>query len=314
MRVVVLLSTWQGERFIEEQLRSILGSLPADGRIIVRDDGSTDGVVARIESLGESRVTVLRGENIGFARSFFTLLHAAPDDADLVMFSDQDDVWLPDKIGRAMAALAPLRDEPALYCSRLRLVDEHLHPLGLSPAWPRPPSFRNALVENIAFGCTCALNRAGLLLARRNGDERLLQFHDWWLYLVISAFGRVVADPEPTILYRQHTANSVGARLGWRRYTHAIRFLGRKNWVHAMFAQIDNFRRVHGDRLEPEDRRLLDRYFDPRRPSAVARLLLMPVRFRQRLPDEVLLRLLLLANLLSGRRLLPDAASESPRT
>src|SRR5262249_55124771 len=160
---------------------------------------------------------------------------------------------------------------------------------------------RNALAENIAFGCTCALNRAGLMLARRNGDESLLQFHDWWLYLVISAFGRVVADPEPTILYRQHTTNSVGARPGWLRHLAAMRLLGKKNWVHVMFGQIENFRRVHGDRLAPEDRRLFDRYFDPRRPAAVARLLLLPVRFRQRLPDEALLRLLLLANLLSGR-------------
>lgn len=310
MKVVVLLSTWQGERYIEEQLRSILGPLPANGRIIVRDDGSTDGGVARIEAIGDPRITVLRGENVGFARSFLTLLHAAPDDADLVMFSDQDDVWLPDKIPRAMAALAPLGEQPALYCSRLQLVDANLRPIGLSPDFPRGPSFRNALAENIAFGCTCALNRTGLVLARQTGDERLLQFHDWWLYLVISAFGRVVADPEPTILYRQHTANSVGARQGWRRYAHVMRLLGKKNWAHAMFAQIDNFRRVHGARLAPDQRRLLERYFDPRRPAAIARLLLAPARFRQRLPDEALLRVLLLANLLTGRGLLPVAPSQ----
>jgi glycosyltransferase involved in cell wall biosynthesis len=309
MKVVVLMSTWQGERFVEEQLRSILDQLPAGGEIIVRDDGSTDGVVARIESLADSRVTVVRGRNLGFARSFFALLDAAPADADVVMLSDQDDVWLPDKIARAMARLAPLQDRPALYCSRLRLVDEELQPLGLSPAWHRPPSFRNALVENIAFGCTSAVNRAGLQLARQTGDLGLVHFHDWWLYLVISAFGVVVADPEPTILYRQHTSNAVGATGGWQRYLRGMRFLGKRNWVHAMFGQIENFRGVHAGRLGAEDRHLLDRYFDPRRPAAVARLLLAPTRFRQRLIDEALLRLLLAANLVSGKGLLPARAT-----
>jgi glycosyltransferase involved in cell wall biosynthesis len=306
MKVVVLMSTWEGERFIEEQLRSILGQLPVGGRVIVRDDGSTDGVVARIEAFNDSRVEVIRGKNLGFARSFFALLDAAPDDADVVMFSDQDDVWLPGKISRAMTRLAPLQGRPALYCSRLRLVDEELRPIGLSPAWHRPPAFRNALVENIAFGCTCAINRGGLQLARQKGDLGLVYFHDWWLYLVISAFGEVLADPEPTILYRQHATNSVGASGGWRRYLAAWRSFSKRNWVHAMFCQIENFRAVYADRLAPEDRRLFD-YFDARRPAAVARLLIMPARLRQRSIDDVLLRLLLLVNLISGRGLLPSS-------
>lgn len=310
MKVVVLMSTWQGERFVEEQLRSILDQLPAEGQIIVRDDGSTDGVVARIEALADARVTVVRGTNLGFARSYLSLLDAVPDDADVIMLSDQDDVWLPGKIARAVSSLAPMGDRPALYCSRLQLVNEALRPLGLSPAWPRPPSFRNALTENIAVGCTCAVNRAGLLLARRTGDVRLVRFHDWWLYLVLSAFGEVIADPEPTILYRQHAGNAVGARSGWSRYVAGARLLGERNWVHAMFGQIENFRRVHADSLAPEDRQILDRYFDARRPAAVARLLLIPRRFRQKFSDEFLLRLLLLANLLLGRGLLPRAASE----
>jgi glycosyltransferase involved in cell wall biosynthesis len=307
MKVVVLMSTWQGERFVEEQLRSILDQLPPDGQVIVRDDGSTDGGVARIESLRDARVTVERGSNLGFARSFFALLDAAPDDADVVMLSDQDDLWLPGKIARAVERLAPLEGRPALYCSRLQLVDETLRPLALSPAWSRPPVFSNALVENIAVGCTCAVNRAGLALARQKGDPGLLYFHDWWLYLVISAFGVVIADPTPTILYRQHATNAVGATQGWRRYLGGVRLLGKRNWVHAMFAQIENFRRLHADRLPPEDRRLLDRYFDSRRPAAVARLLLAPRRFRQKLADDVLLRLLILASLVSGRGLLPAA-------
>jgi glycosyltransferase involved in cell wall biosynthesis len=306
MKVVVLMSTWQGERFVEAQLRSILQQLPSGGQIIVRDDGSTDRSVARMKSLQDSRVTLIRGENLGFARSFLELLQMVPADADVVMFSDQDDVWLPGKISRAAERLAPHQDRPALYCSRLQLVDVELRPIGLSPEWKRQPSFPNALVENIAVGCTCAINQAGLRLARNTGDTRSIYFHDWWLYLVISAFGTVIADPEPTILYRQHSANAVGARRGWRRYLGALRLLGKRNWVHAMFSQIENFRRVYADRLPPEQMELLGRYFDASSPGAIARLLLVPRRFRQTCSGDIQLRLLLLASLLSGRGLLPN--------
>ncbi len=304
MNVVVLMSTWQGERLVEEQLRSILDQLPAGGRVIVRDDGSTDETVARIQELGDSRIAVIRGQNVGFVRSFFKLLDTAPDDADLIMLSDQDDVWLPNKIERAAAHLVPLQDKPALYCSRLRLVDEQLLPLGLSPAWDRPPSFRNALTENIVTGCTCAINRAALPLARQYGDPDRIYFHDWWLYLVIAAFGQVIVDREPTILYRQHGANAIGMGSGMGRYIAILRFLRKKNWVHIMYEQIENFRAVHAARLDAVDRRLLDSYFDCRRPITAMRLLITPARFRQSFVGDVLLRLLLLGSWITGRGLI----------
>ena len=295
------MSTYQGGRFVEEQLRSILDQLPADGRVTVRDDGSTDDTVTRIDSVADTRVTVIRGQNIGYVRSFFALLAGAPDDADLFMLSDQDDVWLPNKVAQAAAHLAPLQDRPALYCSRLRLVDEDLRPLGLSPAWPRPPSFRNALTENIVTGCTCAFNRAALPLVRQYGDPSLIYFHDWWLYLVVSAFGHVIVDPEPTILYRQHAANAIGMGSGLRRWLAILRFLRKKNWIHIMYRQIENFRIVHATRLSSADRLLFDSYFEPCWPALV-RLVLAPVRFRQSLLGEMLFRLLLLANWVTHRQ------------
>jgi len=301
MNVVVLMSTWQGERLVQEQLRSILDQLPVGGRVIVRDDGSTDRTVARIQELKDSRIAVIRGPNVGFVRSFFKLLDIAPDDADVIMLSDQDDVWLPNKIERAATHLAPMRDTPALYCSRLRLVDERLLPLGLSPKWERPPSFRNALTENIVTGCTCAINRAALPLARQYGDPGRIYFHDWWLYLVIAAFGQVIVDREPTILYRQHGTNAIGMGSGAGRYLAILRFLRKKNWIHIMYEQIENFRAVHGAQLRADHRRLLDSYFDCQRPLTAMRLLITPVRFRQSLMGDVLLRLLLLGSWITGR-------------
>jgi hypothetical protein len=267
----------------------------------VRDDGSRDAtpdVVARID---DPRVTLLRGENQGFVRSFLGLIASAPADAEMVMLSDQDDVWLPEKIERAWRVIGASGSVPTLYCSRLQLVDPALRPLGLSPRWPRPPSFANALTENVVTGCTAALNPAALGLLRDNGDPAKIFFHDWWLYLVVAAFGRVVFDPHPTMLYRQHGTNIIGMGDGVARYLNVLRFLRRHDWVHIMFNQIENFRAVHGTRLEPAQRETLVSDFDRRNRRALARLVLAWRVRRQTLISELLFRALVAVGLLTGR-------------
>lgn len=305
MRVVVLMSTYNGERYVREQVESILAQLPSDGRLLVRDDGSRDGTVAVINSIPDQRISVIHGENVGFVRSFLTLLAQAPADAEMVMLSDQDDVWLRGKIDRAWAVIRGGGQEPLLYCTRLRLVDPDLKPIGLSPLWPRTPSFQNALTENIVTGCTAALNPAAVRLVRECGDTRRIYFHDWWLYLVVSAFGRVVFDPEPSILYRQHGGNAIGMGAGWMRYWTIIRFLRKRNWVHILFNQIENLREVHGEQLPVRYRALLEESFDPRSWHSVLRLLVVPRRLRQTLLSDVLFRGILALELVTGRGLLP---------
>jgi glycosyltransferase involved in cell wall biosynthesis len=304
MRVAVVMSTYQGERYVEEQIASILPQLPPDGWLLVRDDGSRDATAARVEAIADPRIRLVRGENIGFARSFFALLASVPPEAGLVLLADQDDVWLPDKVERARRALAG-REGPALCFSRLWLVDEALQRIGVTPAWPRGPSFENALAENIVTGCTIALNPAALRLVLQRGDERRIHFHDWWIYLVVSAFGTVVADEEPTVNYRQHGGNTVGGGSGWQRYLVPIQFMRRHSWVHVMYNQIENFRAAHGANLPSARRAWIDRYFDARRAGSVLRLLFTPRRHRQRLVDDVLLRALVLWEIVRGRGLLP---------
>lgn len=296
MKIVVLMSTYNGERYVEAQVCSILSQLPQDGELRVRDDGSTDTTAALVEAIADARVRVTRGTNIGFARSFLHLLKAAPDDADVVMLSDQDDVWLPDKIRRASGALAAFEKKPALYCSRQKLVDEHLRPLGESPSWPRGPSFRNALVQNIATGCTIAINRRALLLSREFGDESSIHFHDWWLYLVVSAFGQVVADDEPSLLYRQHGRNAIGTGAGFFGHVAKLEFVRRTGWLDAMYQQTKNFLAVHGQRLSAPEKQFVERHL-VRLPGPMLRLAFTPVRLRQTLVDEALFRALVLANI-----------------
>jgi glycosyltransferase involved in cell wall biosynthesis len=312
MRVVVVMSTYRGEQFISEQVRSILEQLPADGLLLVRDDGSDDGTVDRLKAIRDPRIRVDSGPNLGFVRSFFALLASIPQDAQVAMLSDQDDVWLPGKIDRAVQQLRG-RADPVLYCSRLQMVDESLRPLGLSLGWPRGASFANALAENIVTGCTVALNRPALDLVLRLGNPLRIHFHDWWMYLVISAFGTVITDPQPTVLYRQHGGNVVGRGAGARRYLVNLRFVRRTSWVHIMFNQIENFRATHGAALTPPQRELLEKVFNPASRAAIARLVLWPRRYRQTLLDDILLRMLVAGEFLLGRGLLPvDSRSSNP--
>ncbi|MES3011933.1 MAG: glycosyltransferase family 2 protein [Pseudomonadota bacterium] len=297
------MSTYQGARYVVEQLRSILDQLPPGGRIVVRDDGSTDGTPNTILALNDGRITLTRGPNIGFARSFLTLLAEAPEDTDMVMLADQDDVWLPHKIQRAWDHLAPLAGAPALYCSRLQLVDAQLRPIGLTPLRKRPPSFQNALAENIVTGCTAAMNPAAVKLVCQCGDVALIHFHDWWCYLVVAAFGTVVYDPKPSVLYRQHGGNVIGMGSGWGRYLANVRFIRKTSWVQIMYRQIGNFLGVFGTRLGTAQQLLITSYFHPQKPKTVWLLTLSLRRYRQTFLDEILFRVLVLVELVLGRRL-----------
>ncbi|MBL0421206.1 glycosyltransferase family 2 protein [Ramlibacter sp. AW1] len=304
MKTVVLMSTYNGARFIREQVASILSQLPSNGLLLVRDDGSRDDTVDAIEAFADPRIVIERGANIGFGASFLTLLCQAPDDADLVMFSDQDDVWLPGKIARAGEYLGTCGDTPALYCTAQRLVDESLAVLGTSPPWPRGPSMASAVAENIVTGCTAALNRSALAFLKKGGIPREVRFHDWWMYLAISTVGRVLVDDEPTILYRQHGRNTIGRGAGWwGRHVQIVRFLIRNDWVGMLLGQVHALWRCYGPQLAPSQRQLIERYFyfQEGRAHFRWRLVFSLQRWRQSAGQELMFRGLLMLHRLGWR-------------
>lgn len=215
--VAVLLSTYNGMRYLPEQLESLARQNFGQWTLIWRDDGSTDGTTAVMQqfaaNLGEESCLSIPDQagHLGIIGSFLTLLRHVPPNT-VAAFADQDDIWLPDKLRRGAEALAAIPDDvPALYCARQRLVDENLATLGLSPYRGGPAVFPAALTQNVATGCTVMLNPAAVaLIAASNPPEGTL--HDWWSYLVVSAAGgRLIADPVAVVLYRQHCANAVGA-------------------------------------------------------------------------------------------------------
>jgi glycosyltransferase involved in cell wall biosynthesis len=302
---VVLMSTYNGERYVVEQLASILHQLPPHSRVIVRDDGSKDRTVDRILAIDDSRIAVERGTNLGFGASFLTLLTMVSADADLVMFSDQDDVWLPGKIDRAWQHMKSLGSGPALYGSAQMLVDQDLRPLHATPPWPRGPSLANALTENIITGCTAAINRPAVDLLRSAGVPDGVYFHDWWMYLVVSAFGTVIYDSQPSLLYRQHGGNVMGRGAGWwGRQWCMLRFLLRNDWVGILQRQVRAFLKHYGSSLPPSMREWVLRYFDSAGVSVFHwRIVFSMRRWRQTAVDDFALRLMLAVHKLMPRPL-----------
>ncbi len=260
-RVAILLSTFNGERFLPAQLDSLLAQSHAGCDIWVRDDGSSDqslAIVRRYASI-HPNIHIQAGENLGFVASFYELLQNVGAGYDFYFFCDQDDVWLPSKVSRALALLAAAQGA-ALYCSRTQYVDRDLQPIGPSPDYDHSYiGWGNALVQNIATGCTIALNSAARerLLSQRPG---FCLAHDWWAYLVVSAFGQVVFDSESHILYRQHGSNTIGMQKQglagqWARVQRFWRRLRQAG--PGGLDQLREYARLHGPSLPDAQRRQL---------------------------------------------------------
>ncbi len=261
-RVAVLMSTYNGARFLGEQLDSLARQTGVEVQIHVRDDGSSDETPEILSSYAErwpSLVRVEGGENLGPSRSFLDLLRTASPEAEYFAFCDQDDVWLPDKLQRAVAAIAG-EPGPALYCSNVALVDESLAPLG-SPSTGGNTRFAHLLFENVAFGCTVVLNRAARDLVAAHDPGGAAVMHDWWCALAIAGLGRIHYDPEPRVLYRQHGGNVVGARGSpiVQAAREAARFLRGARGFYRIHSQASALLRLHGAQLPAQHRVIVER-------------------------------------------------------
>jgi hypothetical protein len=228
-RIDILLSTYNGERFVERQIESIVSQMDCRCRLLIRDDGSSDGtrsIIQRFVARQPGQIVQVdeKAPRLGTCRSFGRLLAHA--DADYIVFSDQDDVWLPGRIAMPLARIQAVEAEagrgtPVLAHTDLIVVDEHLRTIApsfwsysnLNPQ--RGSRLNQLLVQNVVTGSATMVNRALARLASPIPPGAVL--HDWWLGLVASAFGRIEAIPEKTVLYRQHGSNSLGATsYGWR--------------------------------------------------------------------------------------------------
>ncbi len=219
--VLVLMCSYNAGLFIEQQIASLAGQSWPRIDILVSDDGSTDGTVPYLHAAADAwqkgTFSLTVGPQKGFAENFRSLMPQIGD-ARYIAFCDQDDIWDRDKLDRAIAWLdAQGPDRPALYCGRTRLVDEDGKSIGFSPLFKRPTSFCNALVQSIAGANTMVLNRAGAVLVAEASRRASFVSHDWWCYMLLSgAGGAVHYSPLPSVAYRQHGGNLIGANTSWK--------------------------------------------------------------------------------------------------
>lgn len=213
MRVTVLMSTYNGEKYLQDQLDSIFFQKKVEVRLIVRDDGSSDKTMEILEDNAHrhSNMIILKGErNLGPCKSFLSLIRSYCD-SDYFALADQDDIWDKNKLSIAIDKLETLpKDKPVLYYSNLRIVDENNRFLRNSHTKPLVSNHKHAsLIENLATGCTIVYNQKLAEIAFEKQPEDF-SMHDAWLYMVCVFLGNLVYDFEAHINYRLHGKNEIG--------------------------------------------------------------------------------------------------------
>ena len=231
-RVAVVLGYYEGSRYINHQVESILAQKNVEVRIFIFDDASSTPLTKndlKPQADAFERVHVSRRtQNLGFQVNFLRGLQDVPDDYDFYAFSDQDDVWHPGKLSRAVAKIRQSSQiGPVLYGARTEAWDETLSAqMGVSPLFKIAPNFGNALVQSIMGGNTMVMNQACRALISQADYETVPVSHDWWCYQLVSGSrGSVIYDDWPCLKYRQHADNVVGSNRGWSARLSRLRHL-----------------------------------------------------------------------------------------
>ena len=272
------MSSYNGEKYIDEQIDSLFAQEGVDVHVLIRDDGSTDntvGVINKRIGRGE-RITLITGRNLGFAMSFMTLVkeaHGHIGDYSYFAFCDQDDFWLPGKLSAAVGMLRKesMDDRPNLYWSGFTLADEHLRPL-----WGRPDDeeaksepvkdvYRpvitkpTILVRYFMLGCTMVFDRNMVEFIHQHEPKGKLTMHDLWLSQTAIFFGHVVTDYRSYLLYRQHGHNAAGVDLSWRgRWRRFKKSLTTYERRHFREVNARNLLCTYQDILSDQDYRLIE--------------------------------------------------------
>ena len=213
-KINILLSTYNGEAYLIEQLDSLFQQSFQNFTLYIRDDASTDGTLALLQTYCQNhpeisdKIILLsedKPQNLGYMRSFWTLL-AKCEPADYYAFCDQDDVWLPDKLSLGVDYLE--KEDPSLpllYFSNCHYCDQNLNILHDAPQVPLPITFRDVLFYTPAFGFSIMINHSLRKMALKPSDHTNLP-HDGWVQKIAAAFGKILYNPDCTALYRRHAS------------------------------------------------------------------------------------------------------------
>ena len=216
MDVCIIMTTFNGERFLRDQIDSILSQLNVKVTLVVRDDGSTDHTREILKEYESKGSLTFIDDNIhrGAANGFMELLYTSPN-AEYYAFADQDDIWLPNKIEKAIELIGD-NDKPTLYCSNQIIYKENKE-VGLRFTEEPNYTLTNCICGNSIAGCTMVFNKAlrNIIInpSHRPTEEILrIRMHDVWVLLCAHAAGNVIYDQNAYIKYRLHENNTVGIR------------------------------------------------------------------------------------------------------
>ena len=209
-KVIIMMSTYNGEKYLAEQIESILNQTEKDFILKVHDDGSTDGTLKIIKEYAQkdNRIYIDNSGHKGYPKCFFDLMKDAGE-AKFYAFSDQDDVWLPDKIETAIKKIGK-GEEPTLYGCKKIIVDENLNEIGKDTEQQSGIIYA-FLCKNEIFGCTMVFNKSLHDILIKYIPTRKDLYHDSWIYKIALIFGKTIIDKSAFIMYRQHANNTVGA-------------------------------------------------------------------------------------------------------
>lgn len=285
------MSTYNGEKYLEEQIESLLRQTYPHIEILIRDDGSTDDTISILKRYEErcENIRIFLEKNVGVTRSFFELL--AKSDADYIAFCDQDDIWLEEKVERAVEKLRGI-EEPALYCSNKILIDSEANVILDNHKKMLRPGFGNAVIECICTGCTALMNRKLAENIREHMPGHAI-LHDWWCYLVACYVGQVVFDEEAYIWYRQHANNVVGQSGSfWGNVKAKARYLNRNRGK--LRGQLTDFQQMYHQQADKD--RLVELILDSENWRKKAKAVFCREYYRQSKCDQWIVRGLLLCN------------------
>lgn len=253
--VLVLMSTYNGERYLRQQIDSILTQKGISVKLLVRDDGSVDGTLSILkEYKDKGHLDYYYGDNLGPQLSFMHLLQNAPE-SDYYAFSDQDDVWLPEKLSIAVNSLNQHENQPALYFCQTQLTDENLNKCNSVIIHPLL-TFGESIIYKFVGGCTMVMNNH-LRIVVGDRKPRYLRMHDIWIYFIAKAVDAYVFfDSNSYILYRQHGDNAIGQKdsslFAWKQ-----RFERVYKYKNDRYKQAMELMRCYGDIMSKENKMLL---------------------------------------------------------
>ncbi len=298
-KVAVLLSTYNGEKYLKEQIDSILNQTYKNIELIIRDDGSKDNTISILKEYEKkhNNIRLVQGENLGFLKSFFELLKMS--NADYYSYADQDDIWIENKIEIAVNSLNKLDDtKPNMAFSNSDYYNENMELIAEGEK-NKKYSFLMSLFSCVGQGMTMVINDKARRVIIENLPEKCL-FHDWWTYMICAGLGEISYNNVTTVKYRRMEKNATSEGQGiiklfiWR-FKNLVFGDGMKDIKNQMLY----YKKIYYNDLSDDKKKILDLFANEKYNFFVAlKKAFYPKRIRSKMIDEIMLRILFVLGVL----------------